>query len=145
MPMTQQEIDDISSTFEEAWREYFGMEVYYLRLRNTMTSDSELYDEKIGKENDFEIIGPLVATFKKNPTEKEIADAGLSERVSGIFTFVVKSLVDKGITQIRTVDRIRLTDRFGNTTTYLIRDYNERVQFVDNYIFVKVGVNEIES
>lgn len=141
MPMDQREIDEISQAFQQAWDEIFGMYTYVLKHEPT-TTEHPLYDERIGKPYS-DPIGPIPATFRVNPTQEEIEQAGLSADVSGILTYVTKDLRDNGILSLNLTDRIRIEDRDGNVTVYEVTELSPRVQFGNNYIFTKVGVKEL--
>lgn len=144
--MSQAEIDEISATFSEAWKENFGMDIYYLKQKPSPSSPTHpLYKEKLNKIEDYDVFGPIPATFKRNPTEEECTAAGLEAKVSGILTVVSKDIRDLGILEISAKDFIRIVDRDSVETIYLIKSVNDRVQFINNYIFVKIGVDELEN
>jgi len=143
MSMSQSEIDEISTSFSEAWEEYFGAPAYYLVcLEDQLTSDNELYEERIGKDAVFESRGPIPAIITYNPSIEELADAGLSDTVKIKITFVTKDLREIGIKHVSNKDRIGIIDRDSVTKLFVITEHNPNVQFVDNYIFTNIGAAE---
>lgn len=146
MPMSQAEIDEISTSFSEAWEEYFGTPAYYLVcLEDQITPDTGLYEERIGKDSVFESRGPIPAIITYNPSVEELADAGLSDTVKIKITFVTNNLREIGITHVSNKDRIGIIDRDSVSKMFVITEYNPNVQFVDNYIFTNVGALEYEK
>ncbi|MBO8161150.1 MAG: hypothetical protein H0Z24_05890 [Thermosipho sp. (in: Bacteria)] len=138
--MQQNEIDKISEAFSDAWKEFFGQEMYYIKFKDTNTPSDTLYYENDVKEYDRVNKIKFYGSIKFNPTKKEIELAGLKEEVTAIITVVTKQLVDAGIQEVSFNDLIEITDRFGNTSEYSIIDKNLKVQFSNNFIFTKIGV-----
>lgn len=140
MPMPQSEIDEISNSFIEAYRDTFGGEVYILKLKEDVEPDHPLYNERIGKS--YDRYGPFYATYKRNPTATEVTNVGLRDTESGIVTIVTKSLRDAGITEIKNTDLVVIVDQDGKETTLAIKEVVLRVQLGTNYLFTVIGVEE---
>jgi hypothetical protein len=139
----KQEIDDISNTFLEAWREYFGTPIIYMKKKSPIANSSKLYDEKIGKASDYEDIGPIYATIKYLPTEDELTTMGLQQQARAVLRVINKELEDLGVTSIDGADRIKIIDKNDKTVIYKIKESNPRVQFSNSYIFTSIGVDEL--
>lgn len=139
MPMSQAEIDDISDSFQDAWSEYFGMDVYY-RKRGVVQPTCNLYDENSNPSSTPRYTGPIKATKIENPTELQLKEFGLSKSASAIFTCISKELIDEGITVISNKDIIKTAE--NGVTLYEIVDYSKATQFLDTFIFTSLGVTD---
>ena len=137
MPMSQNEIDDISNSFLEAWSEYFGMDVYYQKNIVPVYPSDYLYDENPNKERS-EYLGPIKATKIENVTELKLEEFGLTKDCSAIFTFITKELEGTGVTVINNKDIIK-TSELGQPR-YEVVDYARSTQFVNTFVFTSVGV-----
>lgn len=137
--MAQSEINEISQAFMDAWRDYFGDELYYVPFDYSTSADS-IYSETKAKKYLFDEKKLFHGTIK----EREDLDKGTAtgKRVEKHYeiTFVTKELADKGITSIDTNALILYTDRFGNEFKLHIYDDFQRVQLVDHKIFTKLKV-----
>ena len=142
--MRQAEIDQISDAFHDAWEEFFGQKMSYIKYLGTSSSYSKLYNESKHKVYDTENKIDFYGSIKYSPTKKEIELAGSDENINAIVTLVTKELIDKGINNIEFEDLIEIEDRFGEVKTYSINSISKKVQFSNNFIFTKVGVNEYE-
>lgn len=141
--MRQSEIDQISEAFLDAWVEFFGQKMHYIRYIGTSSPYDELYNESKRKVYDEVNKIEFHGSIKYNPTQKEIELAGLDKNVSAIVTLVTKELVDKGVTKLKFEDIIEVEDRFGEKERYNITSVAKKVQFSNNFIFTKIGVNEL--
>jgi FKBP-type peptidyl-prolyl cis-trans isomerase (trigger factor) len=145
--MRQDEIDEISDAFHDAWKEFFGMEMNLITMKPKDQQDS--YDDLYGedKKKDYEEGNKLsfFGTFKVSPIVEEGDLGGLKENVEAEITFVTKELFDKGIKQISNKDIIEVTQRSGNIKRYNIVQNYGKVQLGDNHIFTKMMVAEIKS
>ena len=148
--MLQKEVDQISDSFLDAWREFFGQEIEYIRYveDSTPTTYESLYGEDEGKS--YDRLNPTIfyGSIKWSPNKKLIELAGLKDKnLSAIITVVTKELVDKGIigqeTEITFKDLIRVTNRFGKVKEFKITQMNKTVQFSNNFIFTKIGILEM--
>lgn len=136
--MTQEELDEISQSFSEAWNDYFGMKFYV--LRNTVIApQGNLYTENPNPPAPT-VIGPINARYLSNLTELKAAEFGLSSEVDTALSFVTKDLRDKGILSLTKKDRVKVVDRDGVETIYIITELGYSTQFLNNFIFINVGI-----
>ncbi len=138
--MEEREIIEIESDFQEAWLEYFGQEMYYIRFIET--SSSSIYKESKRKVYDEDNKVLFHGTFKENPTEEELAMGGLREIPTGLITFVTKELYEQGVTKFSTNDIIEVPQRNGEINRYNIISLQGKVQFGNHKVFYKFGVRE---
>lgn len=145
--MKQSEIDQISDSFIEAWKEFFGQVIYYVRFLGVSQKD-DLYNESKHKIYDYANKIPLHGSIKYSPTEKEIELAGLDKNVNAIITVVTKELEDNNIdidvTDADFKDLIEIPQKNGKSKLFSITSINKKVQFSDNFIFTKIGVTNYE-
>jgi FKBP-type peptidyl-prolyl cis-trans isomerase (trigger factor) len=145
--MRQDEIDEISSAFHDAWEEFFGMTMHLVTMKPIDQQDSydDLYNED--RRKDYEEGNKLsfYGTFKVSPIVEEGDLGGLKENVEAEVTFVTKELFDKGIKEISNKDIIEVTNRSGVTKRYNIVQHYGKVQLGDNHIFTKLMVTEIKG
>lgn len=141
--MRQTEIDQISEAFLDAWKEFFGQKMYYIQYVGTSSPYDKLYNESKKKVYDEVNKISFHGSIKYNPTQKEIELAGLDKKVHAIVTLVSKELIDKGINEIEFEDIIEIEDRFGKKERYNISSFTKKVQFSNNFIFTKIGVNKL--
>ena len=111
--MLQSEIDEISTAFMEAWKDYFGCIMYYVQFDLANTSMNTIYKESKQKSYLWDTKIPFHGTIKE--TQKLDVAQPTGKRVEKIFeiTFVTKELIDLGIKHIDTSDIIQYIDRFG--------------------------------
>lgn len=138
--MKQEELDEISNAFQDAWTEYFGDEMYYVPFCEKETKKDDLYLEQKTKVYDYENKKMFHGTLRETPAIDELRQTGKKIRKEFEISFVTKELVDQGIKYVNTNDIILYIDRFGTEFRYKIYDEFQKVQFSDNKIFTKLKV-----
>ena len=138
--MEEREIIEIESDFLEAWEDYFGQDMYYVKLKET--SSSSIYKESKLKVYDEENKVLFHGTFKENPTEEELGMGGARVIPTGMITFVTKELVDQQVTSFSTNDVIDIVFLDGTTQRFNIIAKQGKVQFGMHKVFTKFGVRE---
>lgn len=144
--MIQEEIDEISDAFIDAWEEYFGQMLYYVPFDEISTKNNAhpLYRDapKKGKIYLWDDMKPFHGTLKSEEV-KEVGDMfGKDETVKYTVTFITKELRDAGILDLDKEALIYLVDRDGINYVYNIISLNQKVQFGDNKVFTKFSVVE---
>ncbi|MMZ51272.1 hypothetical protein D1872_130070 [compost metagenome] len=138
--MTQQERDEISDSFSEAWRQSFGLQMFYVPFLKDESNPHPLYRESKGKKYDFANKLLFYGTYKQKPIE-EIGEIGGRElRETGEITFVTKELHDKGLRDIDPSAIIQFFDKYDNEQLFEIVGKNAKVQFITDWIFTKLKV-----
>lgn len=142
--MIQSEIDEISEAFLDAWVEYFGQVMYYIKMKPTPESDIHpIYGESKNKKYAEEEKVLFHGTYKQDPIEEKGDIAGKVEKEFAEITFVTKELFDKGITECKSEDIIEITNRIGVTSRYNIFQHYGKVQLGNNRVFMKLKVVDI--
>lgn len=142
--LLDRDIDEISNDFLEAWRDYFGQEMYYIRFLQDVTPNYHpVYRESKIKKYDEENKVLFHGVFKENPTEEDLGMGGLKEYPTAMITLVAKELYDQGVTYIDMNDIIEITDRDLVTRRFNIVSKQGKVQLRNRKIFIKLGVREI--
>lgn len=138
--MSQNELNEISDAFHEAWTDYFGDEIKVIPYSSKDTHYDEVYGVSKKKAYDRSKAITLTATIRQ--TEHEDVSSALGKRIEEHYTitFVTKELIDKGLTEIDSDSIIEYTDRFGVTKQFKIYGTQKKVQFLDNKIFTKLKV-----
>lgn len=137
--MKQQEIDEISVAFLEAWEEYFGDLMYYVPFKQGDDLDN-IYLESKAKVYDYDNKVPFHGTIREiQSQDKSLATGKLIEKRYEI-TLVTKELLDGGVPYIDTNALITYTDRFNKEYQLYIYDDFQKVQLVDNKLFTKLLV-----
>lgn len=137
--MIQNEIDEISDSFHEAWVEYFGTPMYLIPYSYSKSNNS-IYGDKKKKEYDLDNATMFHGTLKQLESADTIKpDGRLIEEFYDI-TLVTKELVDQGVNSIDTNSLIKFIDRFRNEHYFKIYDTYQKVQFSNNKIFTKIRV-----
>ena len=140
--MQQQEIDEISEAFLDAWKEYFGQIMYYIPFNPTATQKHPVYGETKAKVYDEANKVMFHGTFKQEPIEEKGELAGGENYEVAEITFVTKELYDKGIVEIKPEDMVEVVFRGGKTKRYNIVAHYGKVQLSDNRIFTKLKVTD---
>ena len=137
--MRQEEINEISQAFLEAWEEFFGAPMYYIPFDETSSKHS-IYNESKGKKYKEDEAVMFHGTIKERENQDVTKPTG--KRVQKVFelTAVTKELIDGGIEHIDTNSIIRYTDQFGKVFTLSIYDDLQKVQLTNNKIFTKMKV-----
>jgi hypothetical protein len=141
--MLQNEIDEISVAFLDAWDQYFGEKMFYVPFLEAETSVHRVYKESKTKTYDYANKLQFTGTFKQQPIREEGEIAGKEEIEQAEITFVTKELYDKGVLEIDARSIVEITHRNGKTATYNIHNYYGKVQLGNNRIFTKLAVTEI--
>lgn len=143
--MRQSEIDEISSAFLDAWKDYFGDLMYYVPLDKDNTSVNSIYRESKGKKYKFEDKIAFYGTIREQQRMDTAKATGKREEKFFEITCITKELIDKGITHIDTDSLIQYVDRFGKEYLLSIYDDFQKVQLVDNKIFTKLLVRTVSN
>lgn len=138
--MRQEELNEISNAFLEAWEEFFGAPMYYIPLDRIESSPHPIYKESRAKKYDETKAVMFHGTLKERETLDITSAIGKDIDKHYEVTLVTQELIDKGVNSIDTDAIIRFTDRFGESHTYSIYDDFQKVQLVDNKIFTKLKV-----
>ena len=141
--MDVSEIDDISDSFIEAWTEFFGQEMYYIRFLRDSNTPHNVYNDSRKKIYDEDNKVLFHGSLKEKPTAEELGMGGLKALPSGVITFVTKELRDAGITELSTNDCIEATPYAQPTIRFNIVSDQGKVQLTDQKIFTKLGVKEM--
>lgn len=139
--MQEREIIEIENDFLDAWEEYFGQEMYYVKLL-VKTPTNSVYRESKVKTYDEANKLLFHGTFKENPTEEELFVAGGKVTPTGLIIFISKELIDQGVV-FSTNDVIDFTDINGTEHRYNIVSIQGKVQFGQHKVFTKLGVVEV--
>lgn len=143
--MIQNEIDEISEAFSDAWKEYFGQLMYYIPFDISTTESHTIYKES--KKKGYDELGKksFYGTFKQDNLEEKGELAGKVEYEVAEITFVTKELYDQGITRIDSRALIEITHRDGITKRYNIIANFGKVQLGDNKVFYKLKVTDRDN
>lgn len=141
--MTQNEIDEISDAFADAWEGYFGQEMYHVPFDELVRPHS-LYGESKRKSYLFDQRTLFHGTMKETSVTEQQELMGREYKRQFEMTLVTKELRDSGVNSISTRDIVEVTDRDGNTRYFnILSDYG-KVQLTNNRIFTKLKVVEID-
>lgn len=136
--MRQDELDEISLEFIEAWTDYFGDEMYYVIFTGAVVHP--LYKESKNKTYDYFNKRLFHGTLKESPVMDEARQSGQRINKNFEITLITKELVDQEILYINVNDIIMYIDRFGKENLYKIYDEYQKVQLSSNKIFTKIRV-----
>ena len=142
--MLQSELNEISDAFSEAWNEFFGQEMFYVKLSQA-TEIHPLYGEAKKKLYDFENKVSFNGTFKQKKYEERGEINGRDNYEEAEITFVTKELYEKGITNIVQSSVIEIIHRNGERKLYNIISNYGKVQLGNNKIFTTLEVTEITN
>lgn len=138
--MLQNEIDEISDAFSDAWHEYFGQRMYYIKFDKSATAVHPVYGEskqKVYKEAEkVEFYG----TLKESPIQETGEMRGSLEYQYAEITFVTRDLEKQGITQLDNKDIIEVVTKIGDSVRYNITSTVGKVQLSSSKVFTKIGV-----
>lgn len=137
--MLQEEINEISYEFLNAWKEFFGAEMYYIPLDESSIPDP-IYNEVKNKNYDESKAVSFYGTLKERESQDEIPPTGKRTEKFYEITLITQELIDKGINYINTNDIIKYIDRFGKVYYFEIYDDYQKVQLSNNKIFTKLKV-----
>ena len=144
LSMAQEEVDEISVAFLDAWKDYFGSRFYYVPFVSIGDSVS-IYGESKKKKYDYDGAIEFTATFKEYEGKDSVKAYGEDAVKAYSMTIVTKELLDKGINKIDTRALIVQEERIGNTVFVrklnIIDDF-KKVQFGDSKIFIKLTLQE---
>lgn len=146
--MQQSEIDEISEAFKDAWEDYFGDLMYYVRLDRKATKFNKVYNETKKLKYDMENKIPFHGTLKELEQDDVIAPYGDNEVKLFNITLVMKELIDEGQFLLDHDDIILYEQRLGDmlvTRKFTIYDSLEKVQFNATKVFGKIKVKEVLS
>jgi hypothetical protein len=136
--LEQTEVNEIAQAFLDAWEEYFGQTMYYVKF---ISADKHpLYGESKNKTYDFANKLSFYGTFKQEPIEEKGDIGGKDVTETAEITFVTKELEEKGLEEVNHEDIIEITDKNGITKTYNIVDHYGKVQFGSSRVFTKLKV-----
>lgn len=134
--LSQNEIDSISKEFLDAWTNYFGQEMYYIKCISQQANN--IYKEVKSKQYDEENKILFHGTLKEKPvTEKEVQSG---KRVLKMYEIVIvtKELEDAGINDIDLDDIIEVPLKNGNVLRLEITSKKQKFQLLNNKIFTIV-------
>lgn len=138
--MRQEEINEISQAFLDAWKEFFGAPMLYIPFDSSTSNPHPIYNESRNKKYDEANAVEFYGTLKEREMQDVTAPTGKKIEKHYEITLVTQELIDKGVNYIDTNDIIRFTDRFGKVYDLEIYDDFQKVQLVDNKIFTKLKV-----
>lgn len=144
--MQQSEIDEISEAFQDAWEEYFGDLMYYVRFNKKGTEFNDIYNESKKLKYDMDNKIPFHGTLKELEQDDVIQPYGDNEVKLFSITFVMKELIDQKQYILDHNDIIVYEQRLGNMLVerrFNIYDSLEKVQFNSTKIFGKLKVKEV--
>lgn len=142
--MIQSELDEISLAFLDAWKEFFGQEMFFIPFLINETIVHRVYKESKGKKYDVDNKLSFTGTFKES-TKEELGELfGQDTKAEAEVTFVTSELFDKGIKEVELSSRIEIAHRSGKIKLYDIVNVVTKVQLGTNRIFTKLGVLELE-
>lgn len=140
--MLQDELDEISDAFLDAWKESFGQEMYYVPFIIESTPTHPIYNESKKKKYDFENKLLFTGTFKELTNEEAGELFGNDTKVTAEITYVTKELYEQGIHKVQHSALIEITHRGGEVLTYDVTEVIGKVQLGNNRILTKLGVVE---
>lgn len=143
--MQQAEIDEISEAFSDAWRDYFGDLMYYVRFNRKDTSFDTTYNESKKLSYDMDNKIPFYGALKDLEKDDTIEPYGDDETKLYSITFVMKELIDKGQFDINHDDLIIYEQKVGDmliTRKFSIYSSLQKVQFNATKIFGNLKVRE---
>lgn len=140
--MEQNELDEISDAFLDAWKESFGQEMYYVPFLKDDTPVHPIYNESKKKKYDLENKVLFTGTFKELTNEEAGELFGNDTKVTAEITFVTKELYEQGVTKAQHSALVEITHRDGTTNLYDITEVIGKVQLGNNRILTKLGVVE---
>lgn len=146
--MQKSEIDEISEAFKDAWEDYFGDLMYYVRLDRKNTKFNKLYNEAKKLQYDMDNKIPFHGTLKELEQDDVTQPYGDNEVKLFSITLVMKELIDKGQYLLDHDDIIIYEQRLGEmlvTRKFTIYDSLEKVQFNATKVFGKIKVKEVLS
>lgn len=141
--MLQNEIDEISVAFSEAWRDYFGQDMYYVPIKEDAIEIHPLYRETRKKVYDWESKKKFNGTFKQEKYEERGEINGRDNYEEAEITLVTKELYDLGVKIIDQSAIIEIFHRDGTRKLYNIVANYGKVQLGNNKVFTKIEVVEI--
>ena len=144
--MQQNEIDEISEAFSDAWEEYFGDRMKYVRFNREETVFHKTYNESKTRKYDYANAIEFNGSLKEIENEDVTQPYGDNEYKLFTITLVTKELLDKGVIYVNHDDIITYTQIFGDTKLerrFSIYDSVEKVQFNASKIFTKIMVKEV--
>jgi hypothetical protein len=142
--MRQDEIDEISDAFSEAWEEFFGQPMFYIQFIGAENPHS-LYRESKKKMYAEDGKKPFYGTFKQELIEEKGEIGGRKETEVSEITFVTKELFEQGIIEVDSRDIIEVTNRAGYTHRYNIFGHLGKVQLGDNRVFTQLKVVKMDD
>lgn len=144
--MRQSEIDEISEAFNDAWKEYFGDKLKYIRFIKNGTDFDDIYSESKYLDYDYDNPIEFYGTLKELETEDVLEPYGKNDIKRFTITFITKELKDKGIFEVNTDDIIIYEQVLGDkilVRKFSIYDTIQKVQFSSEKIFTKLFVKEL--
>lgn len=143
--MKQDEIDEISDAFSEAWNEFFGQEMYYVPFDRENSPVHDLYNESSHKVYKWEDKVKFNGTFREEKYEEREEISGRDNFEKAEITFVTKELYDAGVIQLEQSSIIEIFHRNGVRKLYNIISNYGKVQLGNNKVFTKLDVVEITN
>lgn len=143
--MQQAEIDEISEAFSDAWKEYFGDLMYYVRFNRKETDFDSIYNESKKLKYDMDNKIPFYGALRDLEKDDTIEPYGDDETKLYSITFVMKELLDKGQLSLNHDDLIIYEQRVGDmllTRKFYIYSSLQKVQFNSTKIFGNLKVKE---
>lgn len=140
--MNQAEVDEFSTSFLEAWIEYFGTEMYIIPY--AYTASTNIYGDVKKKKYDLDNAILVHGTLKETEAQDMVKPDGKYEIKYFDITLISKELYDQGVQYIDTNSIIKYIDRFNNEYYFKIYDTLQKVQFSNNKIFTKLKVTQVE-
>lgn len=138
--MRQDELNEISQAFLDAWTEFFGAHMLYIPFDKTASNPNSIYNESKSKKYDEANAVEFYGTLKESEMQDTTTPTGKKVEKHYEIAIVTQELIDKGLKYINTNDIVRYTDRFGKVYDLEIYDDFQKVQLVDNKIFTKLKV-----
>lgn len=142
--MRQEEIDEISGAFSEAWEEFFGMWINYVPMGEV--EKHPVYQETLGdKKYLWEEMKGFFGTFKEDLFEESTYVQGRDSEIQASITFVTKELYDAGVTEINSSDIILIKFRNGAVRAFNIYAHKGKVQLGNNKVFTELKVAHLPN
>ena len=103
------EIEEISKAFSEAWEDYFGDKLKYVRFNTENTKFHNIYNESKSLQYDYDNAVTFYGSLKEIEKEDVIEPYGDDEYRIFTITLVTQELLDGGVFEVNHDDIITYT------------------------------------
>lgn len=141
--MLDEEINEYSDDFIEAWEGYFAQPMYYVEIKLEESQVHPIYSESKKKIYDFENKRLIHGKFLQQPYTERGEIYGRENYDKAEISFITKELTDKGVLVINQSSVIEIFDNEGTRKLYnIIGDYG-KVQIRNHKMVTRLIVSEV--